>query len=104
MRWASLMLVLAACGTDRDPGCPPTVTYQTVGAPFVESWCRGCHSIDATTRQRAPADVNFDTLDEIRGRLFDVDGTISERTIPPAGGPSDAERTLMTTWLRCGAP
>ena len=104
MRWASVVLLLAACGTDRDPACSTTVTYQTVGAPFVDSWCRGCHSIDATTRQRAPANINFDTLDEIRVRLLDVDSTVSLRTMPPAGGPSDDERALMVTWLRCGAP
>lgn len=106
MRWASLLVLLAACGTDTDSSCTTTVTYQTVGAPFVDSWCRGCHSIDVPggMRQRAPANVNFDTLDEIRGQLVDIDNDISHRTMPPAGGPSDDERALLITWLRCGAP
>lgn len=107
MRWCSVALALvAACGTDVDPACRTSETYQTVGGPFIENWCRGCHSIDLPIgqRQRAPGDVNFDTIDEIRAQAPAIERVITAGTMPPAGGPSDDERTMMMQWLRCGAP
>jgi hypothetical protein len=116
-RNALLALVLAACGTNV-PEPPPgqgsgidcsmsVLTYQNFGAPFIENWCRGCHSsgLPADMRQDSPAESNFDTLAEVHTWS---DGIVSlaggdPATMPPAGGPSDDERTLLVEWMTCGA-
>jgi uncharacterized membrane protein len=105
MLWLALC---AACGSDVDTACATSdLTYETFGAPFVTTWCRGCHSReqDPLMRQHAPEGVDFDTradvvrfTDAIRERA----GT--GRTMPPAGGPSSEERELLVEWLGCNAP
>lgn len=101
------LAALAACGSDIDPACrSSTLDYQTFGAPFVTSWCRGCHSVDAPAgmRQLAPLGMNFDTVDDVRAWSAQiVVSTVDLRTMPPAGGPSDGERALLADWLACGA-
>lgn len=123
-----LMLVaaLAACGTEYSPdepgeGTPPPnvievepdacetsyLDYETFGAPFVSNWCRGCHSseLPAGMRQRAPMMVNFDSVDDVRTwklRIAARAATV-DASMPPAGGPSLEERTLLAEWLACGA-
>ena len=117
--WHELLLVLtlASCGTDQDNGeTPHTVDacdtsylrYENFGAPFTLDWCRGCHSqaIPMTMRQKAPVDVNFDTIDDIRHWqhqiLIQATGTTPK--MPPAGGPPGDERVLLAEWIGCGAP
>ena len=111
-------LALAACGNDQaigDDGPPAAdecdtsyLRYNNFGAPFTLDWCRGCHStaIPMAMRQKAPLDVNFDTIDDIRRwqhqMLVQATGTAPK--MPPAGGPSGDERVLLTEWLGCGAP
>lgn len=125
---AALALVVAACGTDThvpldpdpepdagvEPDAPPVnecetsyLTYETFGAPFAISWCRGCHSsaVPAGMRQRAPIDVNFDTHEDIvnyKSKILELT-TGAKPSMPPAGGPSDEERALLAEWLNCGA-
>ena len=58
-------------------------------------------------RQRAPADVNFDTLRDIRAwsnRIRLTAGSDPGATMPPAGGPSAGERAMLVEWLSCGSP
>ncbi len=102
-----LLLVLAACGNDVDSMCQTSMlTYQNFGEPFMESWCNGCHSsaLPPGMRQLAPSDVNFDTLPEIRAQwLAIVQTTTDLQTMPPEGGPSQDERTMLADWMRCGA-
>lgn len=114
----ALGLALAACGTDTGPpggddAPAPTpcetshLDYRTFGEPFLLDWCTGCHAaaIPAAMRQMAPIDVNLDTLDSVR-RLQDritARATGAAATMPPAGGPSAAERALLAEWLACGA-
>ncbi len=103
----SIVLALAACGTDTDVRCASSqLTYNNFGASFILNWCRDCHSAELppAMRQDAPTDINFDTLDEIRAwsqRISLTAGTAT--TMPPAGGPSADERKLLVEWLRCGA-
>lgn len=101
-----LAVALAACGTDSDSTCTSAITYSTVGQPYMESWCNGCHSADLppNMRQLAPANVNFDTLDEIRGQLLPIQMTIQTGTMPPEGGPNAQDQMLVLQWLGCGAP
>jgi uncharacterized membrane protein len=82
------------------------LSYDDFGEPFIANWCRGCHSEGNIPgmRQGAPPDVNFDTLAEVRsyaGEIVDMAGT--GRMMPPAGGPSDAERAMLIEWISCGA-
>jgi uncharacterized membrane protein len=117
-RSALLALALAACGVNVAEPPPPgqgsaldcsksVLTYQNFGAPFIANWCRGCHSsgLPSDMRQDAPPDSNFDTLDEVHTWS---DGIVSlaggdPASMPPAGGPSDDERTLLVEWMTCGA-
>lgn len=119
--WLSLAFVLAACGTDsvpRDDGdnepivVDPNVCdtsyldYDNFGAPFVINWCRGCHSsaVPMAMRQKAPIDVNFDTLDQVRtwGDRITARAAGTMPSMPPVGGPTYDERVLLAEWLTCG--
>jgi uncharacterized membrane protein len=123
----SIALVLAACGTDVvhdegegsgsgsnemvevDPNVCDTsyLDYDNFGAPFVINWCRGCHSsaVPVAMRQKAPADTNFDNLDQVRtwGDRIALRAAGTMPNMPPAGGPSHEERMLLAEWLACGA-
>ena len=111
---AVLAVALAAltlapgCGTDTDRRCSQSfLRYDNFGSPFIVNWCRSCHSVDLPPdmRQEAPDDINFDTLDDVRNWSAEILRTTAEvDTMPPAGGPSAAERAMLVEWLRCGAP
>jgi uncharacterized membrane protein len=98
----------AACGADTDPRCAGSfLRYDNFGAPFLSNWCRACHSaqLPAEMRQQAPAEVNFDSVTEVHRWLRQIDLTAGQgSSMPPAGGPSTAERELLVEWLGCGAP
>src|SRR5512139_4116754 len=119
--WLSLAFVLAACGTDsvpRDDGdnkpivVDPNVCdtsyldYDNFGAPFEINWCRGCHSsaVPMRMRQKAPIDVNFDTLDQVRtwGERITARAAGTMPSMPPVGGPTYDARVLLAEWLTCG--
>ena len=118
--WLSIVIFVAACGNDSgiqqngDDGPNPDpdqcatsyLGYENFGAPFMNNWCRGCHSSDvpAGMRQKAPAAVNFDTeadVTEYKERIR-IRATGTMPTMPPAGGPSTAERELLAEWIACG--
>lgn|SRR5690349_15063716 len=106
-----VVLALAGCGSTADPLDPACaqspLRYDNFGEAFFLDWCRGCHSagVPGGMRQHAPIDVNFDTLAEIRTWRTDITRVVGEpSTMPPAGGPSPAERDLVLEWLGCGAP
>lgn len=96
--------------------CPPsnTLTYDSFGAPFFETYCLRCHAtsnVTAESRNGAPDDVNFDDATLVRGLLRRIDrmaaiGPLREnRLMPPEGtAPTDAERRLLGEWIACGAP
>jgi uncharacterized membrane protein len=102
----ALALAAAACGADVDDVCATSdLTYETFGGPFVTTWCRGCHSRDQPMRQRAPVDINFDTRADVERFAQDIQRVAGTgRTMPPAGGPSDAERALLVEWVSCDTP
>lgn len=90
--------------------CPPssTYTYENFGEPFLRSQCLGCHSADLPegSRQQAPIDVNFNTYDEVRqwGVQIFADAADGATRMPPAGGPTAADRVALGDWLACNAP
>ena len=82
------------------------LSYQNFAAPFMITWCRGCHGAGqpVAMRQDAPAGVDFDTAEPVRAtsaRIL-VRATGELPTMPPVGGPSDEERALLAEWLACG--
>jgi uncharacterized membrane protein len=118
-------LLVGACGTEVPTAPEPTgdlrdvvpvdpdacattfLDYDNFGAPFVTNWCRGCHSsaVPDGMRQKAPMDVNFDDEVDVRTwapRIAARAATYTP-TMPPAGGPSEEERTLLAEWITCGA-
>jgi len=101
-------LALAGCGADTNPECVQSfLRYDNFGAPFMVNWCRSCHSasLAADMRQQAPAEINFDSLSEIRHWSLAIGrSTAQTASMPPAGGPSVTERDMLMEWLRCGAP
>lgn len=116
---AVLALGAAACSADAGEGGEPpppdpnsklcqesTLTYQNFAAPFVITWCRGCHgeAQPVAMRQNAPVGVNFDTADQVRGSSVRIlaRATGSEATMPPVGGPSEEEKALLAEWIACG--
>ncbi|MBV8762631.1 MAG: hypothetical protein JO257_35425 [Deltaproteobacteria bacterium] len=117
--WPSLLLVVAACGVGPAPNgssqqidpdtCAKTsyLDYTSFGEPFLENWCRGCHSsqLPPAMRQMAPANVNFDSLDDVHhwATVITTRAAGSAASMPPAGGPSDDERQMLVDWLGCGA-
>ena len=120
--WLSLLVLVAACGTDVRPpdegddtsiapiapdACEKSyLDYNNFGAPFVINWCRGCHSswIPQGQRQKAPMTVNFDTADDVQtwAERIEARAASTTPTMPPAGGPSEDERALLREWIECG--
>jgi uncharacterized membrane protein len=108
---AAVLCALArttGCGADTDPGCDRSfLGYDNFGSPFIVSRCRACQSVDIPTdmRQRAPAEINFDNLPEIRHWATQIKRSAGEtQAMPPAGGPPPSERQMLVEWLGCGAP
>jgi hypothetical protein len=114
-------MLVAACGNDvgmrtvgDDPPPPPDpdqcatsyLGYDNFGAPFMNNWCRGCHSSDVPKgmRQSAPIDVNFDTAANVTQfeERIRIRATGTKPTMPPAGGPTEEERALLAEWIACG--
>jgi uncharacterized membrane protein len=118
--WRELAIGLVACASactgtapaddtgDDDPGDPCAtsyLTYENFGEPFVANWCRSCHSsqVPVGMRQTAPDDVNFDDLADVRAFADRISFRAGvQKTMPPAGGPSDEERALLVEWVGCG--
>jgi uncharacterized membrane protein len=101
-------LAATGCGTDTDPDCDRSfLRYDNFGSPFITNWCRACHSaqLPPDMRQKAPVGINFDSLHEIRIWSLQIKVTAGDTdAMPPAGGPSPAERQMLVEWLGCGAP
>jgi hypothetical protein len=103
-----------SAGCSSDDASEPTecttsdaLSYEGFGGPFFLNWCTGCHSskLPEGSRQDAPVEINFDTVNDIRShRSKIVDKAVHSHKMPPAGGPSDADRELLGQWLGCGAP
>lgn len=112
------LLLLSACegGEDTKTTCPTggtTLTYQNFGQTFMSTYCTRCHNsaLTGSARNDAPADVNFNTVEEIRAEAKDIDkqagagATVTNDSMPPNGEkPSVEDRRKLSEWLACGAP
>jgi uncharacterized membrane protein len=106
-------LALACAGPEEDDGvvvdsAPPDCEgydWDTVGAPFLYTWCTPCHSATTADRHGAPEAVDLETLEAARTWAPRIEQrAIVERTMPPAGGPLPDELDAFATWLACGQP
>ncbi len=90
--------------------CPEDniLTSENFGAPFMLTYCNGCHSssLGAGERADAPLDMNFDTLAEVRAQAPRIWMRAADHnaSMPPYGAPPQDERTRLGEWLACGAP
>lgn len=105
MRGASLALVLAACAPEAEPVCDNALTWESFGHAFTSQYCAGCHSstIPPEHRNEAPEVVNLDTYAGVLRWVdaIEVTAAMEPPSMPPGGGPTEAERELLREWLRC---
>jgi uncharacterized membrane protein len=95
--------------------CPDdsTLSYETFGRDFMQTYCVSCHTsaLGGAARRGAPSDHNFDMLDEVQEHadhiaLAAAAGPDAVNNAMPPGGrqPDREERRLLGEWLACGAP
>ncbi|MFT5682962.1 MAG: putative membrane protein [Myxococcota bacterium] len=110
-----MLWILLACGGDKSADdtaepvdCAQVTNWNTVGAPFIYTWCTPCHSptLSGEDRQGAPEGVDFgeiedvwDYADRIEARVF-----AQSSPMPPAGGPTETELAELADWIACGLP
>lgn len=118
MRIPALALLLMGlgigCSHPTDSTCPTETppTWDNFGKGFVEAYCQRCHSSSrqGESRYTAPDDVNFDSVEQVRAHLDDIDslaafGPAARNVVmPPTGSrPTAEERTRLGQWLACEA-
>ena len=102
-------------GVETGSICPSnsTLTYETFGQDFMESYCVRCHDSQKTgdARMNAPLEHDFDTLEGVMLVADHIDefaaagpDAINEVMPPDGDKPSIAERRQLGEWLACGAP
>lgn len=102
-------------GTPSGAVCPDdsTLTWDSFGKSFTQTYCIRCHSTTLTgsARQGAPSDHNFDSAALVREELEHTDeqaaaGPDAINTAMPLDSPkpTEAERRMLGEWLACGAP
>jgi uncharacterized membrane protein len=104
------------CGSDSgtsntsvDCSAQDVPTYDTFGQAFMTEYCASCHSasVKGAARMSAPTDDQFDELAEIQHKSDELTNeVVTERSMPYGNAskkPSDDERKLFDTWMRCGA-
>jgi len=103
-------LALVACGgTDSATaelavGCSDSpLTWETAAAPYINNYCRGCHSRDLSTSMRAgaPLNANFDSKEDLLNSLESVLERIEERSMPPIGATDSRSEAAFLTWAYC---
>ena len=113
MLWLCV-LSLGACADDAGDTTPapemcgqntPLVSWETFGEGFLTTYCQGCHASTTLDRQGAPEMITFDTeADALQWRGEILAAAASEApSMPPNGGPNDADRERLQVWLNCFA-
>jgi hypothetical protein len=94
------------------PDSGSTLTYDNFGKKFFSDYCLSCHStsVKGADRHDAPADHNFDGLEDIELLAPHIDeyaGSGPDATnvkMPPTDPkPTKEERQKLSEWLACGA-
>ncbi len=102
MDTASAMQALDPCSDALAP------TWDNFGEAFTLNWCQGCHSAGLGDGQRsgAPEGIDFNAHTDVLEWRDRIESRAAAETpsMPPTGGPSEAELALLRQWLVCGAP
>lgn len=106
------LLMLMACkdGEKSQPSfsCDdPSLSYHTVGQPFLRDYCTSCHSAQLTGQLRfgAPGNVDLDSLKDARNWASRIRArSIESDTMPPTGGIKATDKANFEAWLDCGTP
>jgi hypothetical protein len=80
----------------------PLLTYANFGRGYLTEYCQGCHASTTLDRHGAPETVTFDTLELAWGKADRILERSLGGTMPPSGGVSDDDLTMMEWWLTCG--
>jgi cytochrome c5 len=116
---AAASMAFAACesehvheGSPSQATCPTdnSLTYDSFGKGFMDTYCVRCHSssLKGSARQGAEPGHNYDTLNGILPWLDHIDEhagagpMIINTEMPPSGPlPKDDERRKLGQWLAC---
>jgi uncharacterized membrane protein len=115
VRTLLLFSLIAGCTSSPSGAtCPDSnaPTYGSFGQTFMATYCADCHSATSANRHSAPSDVNFDSMDDIRAHLEDIDveaaaGPSATNTVMPQldakvpHAPTQAEREMLGQFLAC---
>jgi len=112
-----LLFATAACtSTPSGSTCPPNPadvpTYDNFGREFMETFCTGCHSVNASDRHGAPSDQNYDTEADVKKHAAAIDTeaaagpnamntAMPELAGPVHSAPTQAERERLGQFLAC---
>ena len=86
--------------------CNDIITYETVGAPFLRSYCTGCHSsnLPRGLRYGAPDSINLDTYEDAKQHAIrSYVRSVHFEDMPPSGGITQQEKQRFMQWALCGA-
>ena len=93
---------------NEDEVCPEHINYQTVGKPFLTTWCTPCHNSNLPEGERAGAyaNTNFDDYEQAVSHSARILARIQDTAypMPPAGGVPDDVLDRMVSWIECGTP
>lgn len=83
-----------------------TVTYENDIKSIMTAYCLRCHSVSnqGADRNGAPADVNFDSYQDVTANAERASTKISAGTMPPGGGLPAEDRALFLAWIEDGMP
>ncbi|MCB9768575.1 MAG: hypothetical protein H6752_10295 [Candidatus Omnitrophica bacterium] len=110
-RWLSTSLAVSLTATlcvHSSYGQTSTLTYENWAQGFFTHNCLGCHhsSLKGDERFGAPADINFETLDQIKQWAFEISdqATGDDPKMPPTGVVWWWDRVSLQEWLQAGMP
>jgi len=108
---AALCLLGCGAGTTIDEyPCPDEgteLTYDNFGESFLVAYCQRCHGAPLGSRNGAPTEYDFATLDDVhewQDRIFARAAADNSSMPPGPDDPSLRERVMLADWLACGAP
>jgi uncharacterized membrane protein len=82
----------------------PIATYSSFGAAFLQENCQSCHASTAPNRNGAPENMHFDDELQASEHYAQILSSAGSETpsMPPRGGVSDEDRSMLQYWLICG--
>jgi len=85
--------------------CPDPMSWANTGEPYLLTYCSGCHAAGVAEEARygATLDVVLDSADQVFAHAERVAARVEDGTMPPSGGPDDAENACFIAWLEQGA-